>query len=75
MASNKADPAPTLEDRIILAVEAYKNSQFKSIRAAAATYDVSRSPLTHQISGRKPRVDVPTNYQKLKDLEEASLKQ
>jgi hypothetical protein len=36
MASNKADSAPTLEDHIILAVEAYKNTQFKSIRAAAA---------------------------------------
>jgi hypothetical protein len=75
MASNKADPAPTLEDRIILAVEAYKNSQFKSIRAAAAAYDVPCSTLTHRISGRKPRVDVPANCQKLKDLEEASLKQ
>jgi hypothetical protein len=40
MASNKAETAPTSEDRVILAVEAYKNSQFRSIRAAAAAYDV-----------------------------------
>jgi hypothetical protein len=74
MASKQADSTIKLEDRISLAVKAFKNSQFKSIRAAAAAYDVPRSTLTHRISGRKARANIPANCLKLSRLEETSLK-
>jgi hypothetical protein len=47
MASKQADLTIKLEDRISLAVKAFKNSQFKSIQAAAAVYDVLHSTLTY----------------------------
>jgi hypothetical protein len=74
MASKQEESALVLEDRVSLAVKAYKNGQFKSIRAAAAAYDIPRSTLTYRISGRKARVDIQPNCQKLTNLEEASLK-
>jgi hypothetical protein len=40
MASKQPDSIIKLEDRISLAVKAYQNGQFKSIRAAAVAYDV-----------------------------------
>jgi hypothetical protein len=46
MASKQSDSIKS-EDRISLAVKAYQNSQFKSIQAAAAAYDVPQSTLTH----------------------------
>jgi hypothetical protein len=74
MASKQEESALVLEDRVSLAVKAYKNGQFESIRAAAAAYDIPRSTLTYRISGRKARVDIQPNCQKLTNLEEASLK-
>jgi hypothetical protein len=74
MASKQSDSIVKSEDRMSLAVKAYQNGQFKSIRAAAAAYDVPRSTLTHRIRGRKARVDIPANCQKLSSLEEGSLK-
>jgi hypothetical protein len=74
MASKQADLTNKLEDRISLAIKAFKNGQFKSIRAAAAAYDVPRSTLTHRISGRKARANIPANCLKLSRLEESSLK-
>jgi hypothetical protein len=61
MASKQPDSIVKLEDYISLTVKAYQNGQFKSIQAAAA-YDVPQSTLTHQISGRKARVDILANY-------------
>ncbi|KAG2000791.1 hypothetical protein GB937_010830 [Aspergillus fischeri] len=63
MPQGSTDPAAESEDRIQLAIQAFKNSQFKSIRAAAAAYDVPY-----------PRLNIPANSQKLTVLEEASLK-
>jgi hypothetical protein len=63
-----------LGDRVSLAVKAYKNGHFKSIRAAAAAYDIPRPTLTYRISCRKARVDIQANCQKLTNLEETSLK-
>lgn len=74
MASKQPNSTIKLEDRISLTVKAYQNSQFKSIQAAAAAYDVPQSTLTHQISRRKARVNIPANCQKLSSLEEGSLK-
>lgn len=47
MASKQPDLIVELEDRISLAVKVYQNGQFKSIRAAAAAYDIPQSTLTH----------------------------
>jgi hypothetical protein len=74
MALKQTDSTVKLEDRILLAVKAYQNGQFRSIRAAAAAYDVPHSTLAHRIKGRKARTDIPANCQKLSSLEEASLK-
>jgi hypothetical protein len=74
MASKQADLANKLEDRISIVIKAFKNGQFKSIRAAATAYDVPCSTLTHRISGRKARADIPANCLKLSRLEESSLK-
>jgi hypothetical protein len=74
MASKPADLTVKLEDRLSLAVKAYKNSHVKSVRAAAAAYDVPYSTLAHRINGRKARSEIPVNCQKLSNLEEASLK-
>jgi hypothetical protein len=40
MASKQPDSIVKLEDRISLTVKAYQNSQFKSIQAAAAVYNI-----------------------------------
>jgi hypothetical protein len=74
MASKTADSSIRLEDRISLAVKAYKNGHFKSVQAAAAAYDVPHSTLAHHINGQKARSNIPVNCQKLTNLEEASLK-
>jgi hypothetical protein len=74
MASKQSDSIVKSEDRISLTVKAYQNGQFKSIRAAAAAYDIPQSTLTHRINGRKARADIPANCQKLSSLEEGSLK-
>jgi hypothetical protein len=74
MPQKTADPVIKSEDRIQLTLKAFKNGQFKSIRAAAAAYDVPYRTLTYRINGRKSWTDVPANCQKLSNLEEASLK-
>ena len=74
MASKQADLTNKLEDGISLAVKAFKNGQFKSIRAAPTAFDIPRSTLTHRISGRKARADIPANCMKLSRLEESTLK-
>jgi hypothetical protein len=74
MPQKSLDPAAKLEGRIQLVIQAFKNGQFKSIRSAAAAYDVPHRMLTYRINGRNARLNIPVNGQKLKDLEEASLK-
>jgi hypothetical protein len=74
MPQKPTDPAAESEDRIQLAIQAFKNGQFKSIRAAAAAYDVPYRTLTYRIKGRKARLNISANGQKLTVLEEASLK-
>jgi hypothetical protein len=67
-------PTAESEDRIQLAIQAFKNGQFKSIRAAAAAYDVPYRTLTYRIKGRKAHLNIPANGQKLTVLKEDSLK-
>jgi hypothetical protein len=40
------------EDRLLLAIQALKEHQFKSVRAAALSYDVSRTTLSNRMNGR-----------------------
>jgi hypothetical protein len=47
MPQNIADSILKSEDRIQLALQAFKNGQFKSIRAAAIAYDIPYRTLTY----------------------------
>ncbi|KFY79796.1 hypothetical protein V499_01229 [Pseudogymnoascus sp. VKM F-103] len=49
------------EGRILLAIQALKEHQFKSVRAAALSYDVSRSTLTNRMNGMTSRRDSTPN--------------
>jgi hypothetical protein len=51
MPQKVADSVIKSESRIQLALQAFKNGQFKSIRAAATAYDVSYRTLTYRING------------------------
>jgi hypothetical protein len=65
---------PHNEGRLLLALNAYQNGQISSIRAAAATYDIPYQTLRDRVHGRKARVDISANRQKLLNSEESSLK-
>ena len=75
MAWKQAGLAVELKNHILLVVSAYKDGQFIGMRAAAAAYNVPHSTITHWINCQKIQADISANYQKLKDLKEASLKQ
>ncbi len=63
------------EGRILLAVQAIKLGQFKSIRAAATSYDISRSTLQDRINGMTSRRDSTPNSRKLTPIEELAIVQ
>ena len=61
------------EGRIVLAVQAFKQGHFMSLRAAAYAYDVPESTLRRRVKGIPARRDaVPTN-RKLATTEESTL--
>jgi hypothetical protein len=61
------------EGRIVLAAQAFKQGQFRSLRAAASAYDVPESTLRGRVNGVAPRRDfVPLN-RKLTQTEETTL--
>ena len=50
------------EGRLELAIQAYQNNQFQSIRAAALAYDVPRNTLQRRLAGIQPRLNsIPKN--------------
>ena len=61
------------EDRILLAINAIKQGQFQSVRAAAASYDIPRTTLRDRIHGMASRRDSIPNLQKLTPYEESAL--
>jgi hypothetical protein len=63
------------EGRILLAIDAIKNGHLKSIRQAAASYDVPRATIQRRIHGMTPRRDSTPNLQKLTPYEESALVQ
>ena len=61
------------EGRILFAIQAYKNGDFKSIRATALAFDVNRFTLTRRLAGIPQRATLRANHSKLTQLEEDSL--
>ncbi len=61
------------EGRILLAIQAIKLGQFQSVRAAAASYDVSHITLHRRIHGMASRRDTTPNSRKLTPAEELAI--
>jgi hypothetical protein len=61
------------EGRILLATQAIKLNQFKSIRAAAISYDLVPRTLERRIHGMTSRRDSIPNSQKLTPTEELAV--
>jgi hypothetical protein len=68
-------PSPSYEARVILALEAIRNNENLSVRAASKLYDVRRTTLQDRLAGRPARRDLPANSRKLTDLEEKAIVQ
>jgi len=51
MSTPQSDQNTFKEGRILLAIRAFQNGQFSSIRAAACAYDIPRSTLTTCLQG------------------------
>ena len=63
------------EGRLILAINAHKQGQFQSFRAATSTYDVPRTTAQRRDKGIKAkRGSIASNY-RLTPAQEESLKQ
>jgi len=73
MSALQSDQDSSKEGRFLLAIRAYQNGQFSSIRAAAKAYDVSKSTLTARLRGRTSHADSAPNCQKLTSIEESTL--
>src|SRR5450432_2106696 len=63
------------EGRILLAMQALKQGQSKSIQAAAISYDVPCSILRHRINGMPSRRNSTPNSRKLTPIEELAIVQ
>ena len=61
------------EGRILSAIQALKQHQFNSVRAAAMSYDVSPRTLASRMNGISSRRDSTPNSQKLTPYEESAL--
>lgn len=73
MPRKTADSAVHQEGRILLAIKAFNDGQFKSIQAAAQAYNVPHPTLYHRLRGRTARVDATPNSKKLTTTEESML--
>jgi hypothetical protein len=63
------------EGRMTLALQAYKDGHFTSIRGAANAYDIPESTLRSRVKGCPARRDLRPTNTKLTDLEELTLVQ
>jgi len=61
------------EGRVLLAVQAVKLQQFKSVRAAAVAYDIPQRTLSNRIHGMTSRRDSTPNSRKLTLEEESAI--
>ena len=68
-------PLPTLEKegRYLLALNAYRNGQFRTIYATATIYNVNHNTLIARSKGQPLRVTCPPNGRKLIITEEKTL--
>jgi len=73
MSTPQSDQNTSKEGRILLAIRAFWNGQFSSIRAAAHAYDVPRSTLTTYLQGQTAHTNLTLNNQKLIPTEESIL--
>jgi transposase len=64
---------PSNEGRIALAVQAIKQGQFSSVRAAAQAFDISKSTLSRRVKGVDARRDSTPINRKLTPTEESTL--
>ena len=67
--------SPSNEARIILALEALKNGQILSLRAAAKIYNVSPATLMRRRDGKPARHDTTPKSRRLTNSEEEALVQ
>ena len=61
------------EDRIQLALNAFKNGQFKTKKSVSLAFDVPETTLRRRIQGIASRAEKPANGQKLSITEESTL--
>jgi hypothetical protein len=70
MAQPPTTQLPCNEDNILLAISALEQGQFRSVRQAAATYNVTKSTLRNQLARIPARRDCQPNLKKVTPLEE-----
>ena len=63
------------EGRIALAIQAFEQGQFKSLKAATESYDVPYSTVYNRVNGRPSRRDSQPPNRKLTNIEESTLVQ
>ena len=61
---------PSMEAKLVIALEACKNDSKLSLRAVSKIYTVPYTTLHRRYSGTPSRYDTPANSRKLTDLEE-----
>jgi len=74
MATPQQQEAFFQEGRLDLAIQAYKQGQFSSFRAATSTYDVPRSTAQLRVKGIKSKRDSIALNRRLTPGQEESLK-
>jgi len=62
-----------IEEKIQLAIIAIETKEYKSIRDAAAHFEVSRTTLGYRMAGRKTRTEAHETEQLLSNAEENTL--
>jgi hypothetical protein len=64
---------PQTEGRVLLAINAFNQGQFASLKAAATAYDAPYTTTRRRAQGRPPRRECQPNSQKLSSTEESAL--
>ena len=64
-----------INGRLELAIVAYNNTEFKSIRATTKAFDVDYSTLSRQLRGADPASESQQNNQNLTNHEKITLKE
>ncbi|KAJ5130899.1 uncharacterized protein N7515_006938 [Penicillium bovifimosum] len=72
-ASTKYIKSKEQEERIVSAIEAFKNEAICSVREVARRFNVPRTTLQSRLDGRRNRADIRGNSHKLTEAEEESL--